>query len=101
VGFDNGDPIAATGAAAALPIWADLMKAIPQYRSETNFKMPEGVEKIQVCSVTGLIAVDGCPEPDEAYFLADHTPTEHCPLHEKSGIAGKIIKGVKDLMNDN
>ena len=101
VGFDNGDPIAATGAAAALPIWADLMNAIPQYRSETDFKMPKGVEKIMVCSVTGLMAVAGCPEPGEVYFLAGRTPTEHCPLHEKAGIAAKIIEGVKDLMNDD
>ena len=76
VGFDNGDPIAATGAAAALPIWADLMNAIPQYRSETDFKTPKGVEKILVCSVTGRIAVDGCPEPGEVYFLTGRTPTE-------------------------
>ena len=101
VGFDNGDPIAATGAAAALPIWADLMNAIPQYRSETDFKAPKGVEKILVCSVTGRIAVDGCPEPGEVHFLTGRTPTEPCPLHEKAGIAGKIIEGVKELMNDD
>jgi penicillin-binding protein 1B len=101
VGFDNADPIEATGAAAALPIWADLMNAIPQYRSETDFKMPQGVEKILVCSVTGRPAVAGCPEPTEVYFLAGHTPQGHCPLHDKGGFAGKIIKGVKDLINEN
>jgi penicillin-binding protein 1B len=101
VGFDNGDPIEATGAAAALPIWADLMNAIPQYRSETDFNMPEGVEKILVCSVTGLRAVAGCPEPSEVYFLVGHTPSEDCPLHDKGGFAGKIIKRVKGLINDN
>ncbi len=99
VGFDNGDPIKATGAAAALPIWADLMNAIPQYRSETGFKIPGGVEKIMVCAVTGLPAVDGCPDPVEVYFLAGHTPEDYCPLHAKDGIAGKIIKGVKDLIH--
>lgn len=101
VGFDNGDSIQATGAAAALPIWADLMNAIPQYRSDMEFKIPEGVEKIRVCPVTGLRAVDGCPEPTEVYFLAGHTPAADCPLHAKNGIAGKIIKGVKDLFNGN
>jgi penicillin-binding protein 1B len=101
VGFDNGDSIEATGAAAALPIWADLMNAIPQYRSDMEFKVPEGVEKIRVCPVTGLRAVDGCPDPIEVYFLAGHTPTADCPLHTKNGIAGKIIKGVKDLINGN
>jgi penicillin-binding protein 1B len=101
VGFDNGDPIEATGAAAALPIWADLMNAIPQYRSETDFKMPKGVEKILVCSVTGRPAVAGCPEPAEVYFLAGHIPEGQCPLHDKGGFAGKIIKGVKDLIDGN
>jgi penicillin-binding protein 1B len=99
VGFDNGDAIEATGAAAALPIWADLMTAIPQYRYDTEFKPPRGVEKIRVCSVTGLRAVDGCPEPTEVYFLTGHAPTQQCPLHNKGGIAGKIIKGVKDLIH--
>ena len=101
VGFDNGDPIDATGAAAALPIWADLMNAIPQYRSETDFNMPQGVEKLLVCSVTGQLAVAGCPEPTEVYFLAGHAPTENCSLHDKGGLAGKIIKGIKGLINDN
>jgi penicillin-binding protein 1B len=101
VGFDNADPIEATGAAAALPIWADLMNAIPQYRSETDFKMPQGVEIILVCSVTGRPAVAGCPEPTEVYFLAGHTPQGLCPLHDKGGFAGKIIKGVKGLIDGN
>jgi len=101
VGFDNGDSIGATGAAAALPIWADLMNAIPQYQSDMQFKIPEGVEKIRICPVTGLVAVDGCPEPTEVYFLAGHTPEGPCPLHSRSGIAGKIIKGVKNLINGN
>jgi penicillin-binding protein 1B len=101
VGFDNGDSIGATGAAAALPIWADLMNAIPQYRSDMEFKVPEGVEKIRVCPVTGLTAVDGCPEPEEVYFLAGRTPAGPCPLHTKHGIAGKFLKGVKDLIDGN
>ena len=99
VGFDNGDSIKATGAAAALPIWADLMNAIPQYRSETEFKVPQGVEKIPVCPVTGRRAVAGCPDPVDVYFLTATAPDESCPLHAKDGIAGKIIRGVKGLLN--
>ncbi|MDH3886133.1 MAG: hypothetical protein OET63_18070, partial [Desulfobacterales bacterium] len=85
----------------ALPIWADLMNAIPQYRSESEFKAPRGVEKISVCSVTGLIAVDDCPQPTEEYFLAGRTPTEHCALHAKGGIAGKIIESLKDVIEED
>lgn len=101
VGFDNGDTIAASGAAAALPIWADLMNAIPQYRSEAKFKAPRGVEKVTVCSVTGLIAVDDCPKPIEEYFLVGRTPAEHCPLHARGGVTKKIIESVKDLIDNH
>jgi penicillin-binding protein 1B len=101
VGFDDAEPMKATGAAAALPIWADLMNAIPQYRSETKFNIPQGVEKIIVCPVTGRLAVGGCPDPVEVYFLTAHTPEEQCPLHANDSIAGKIIKGVKGLINDD
>ncbi len=100
VGFDNGDSIKATGAAAALPIWADLMNAVPQYRSEADFSIPQGVEKILVCPVTGRPAVGGCPDPLDVYFLSARVPEDHCPLHPKDGITDKIIKGVKGIIND-
>jgi penicillin-binding protein 1B len=100
VGFDKGDTISATGAAAALPIWAGLMNAIPQHISGNEFKIPPGVVKKAVCSVTGLLAVDGCPEPLHEYFLVEHQPEEFCPLHAKGGFTKQLIKGVKNLFDD-
>lgn len=100
VGFDNGDPIFATGSSAALPIWAELMNSIPQYISGAGFKVPPGVERRTVCDITGLLANENaCPQPTEEYFLAEKVPTEHCPLHSKSGLKD-LIKGVKKLFND-
>ncbi len=101
VGFDNGDPILATGSSAALPIWAELINSIPQYISEARFKVPTGVEKRLVCDVTGLLANENaCPQPVEEYFLAEKVPTEHCPLHSKSGLKD-LIEGVKKLFNED
>ncbi len=100
VGFDNGDPIFATGSSAALPIWAELMNSIPQYISEAGFKVPPGVEKRSICDVTGLLAnQNACPQPVDEYFLAEKIPTEQCPLHSKSGLKN-LLKGVKKLFND-
>jgi penicillin-binding protein 1B len=100
VGFDNGDPIFATGSSAALPIWAELMNTVPQYISEAEFKVPPGVEKRTVCDVTGLLVNENaCPQPVEEYFLAEKVPADHCPLHSKSGLKD-LIKGVKKLFND-
>ena len=99
VGFDNGDSIHATGAGAALPIWADLMNAIPEYISGEWFKMPEGVVKEIVCSESGLLATrHGCPQPIEEVFLAENVPTERCPRHRPAGPIKQILKGVKDLL---
>jgi penicillin-binding protein 1B len=90
VGFDNGDSIEATGSSAALPIWAQLMEAIPQHRSRKKFKVPEGVEKRMVCSVTGLLVNENaCPQPFEEYFLSRQVPTEKCPLHPNGGLKDK------------
>ena len=100
VGFDDGAPIMATGASAALPIWVGLVNAIPQHISGQEFSVPPGVEKHTVCSVTGLIATKRCPEPSQEYFLVDNAPEEQCPLHSKSGLTN-LIEGVKSLFDGN
>jgi len=100
VGFDDGAPIYASGSTAALPIWAELMNAIPQYISGEWFHMPPGVVKKVVCSESGQLAVKyRCPEAVEEIFLADNVPTDYCPLHGGEDILNKIIKGVKDFIN--
>jgi penicillin-binding protein 1B len=101
VGFDNGDPIHAAGSAAALPIWADLMRAIPQYISGEDFKVPTGVEKRTVCVVTGLLATkNACPQTIDEVFLSEKVPTEFCQLHKRSGLTD-LFKSIKKLFNDH
>ncbi|MBU0768821.1 MAG: hypothetical protein KJ687_07000, partial [Proteobacteria bacterium] len=100
VGFDDGDSIHASGSKAALPIWAGLMNALPQYVSGGWFRMPPGVIKRVVCSESGQLAVeDRCPHPIEEYFLADHVPIDHCRIHGDGDSFGRIIDGVKDFFN--
>ena len=100
VGFDDGASIQASGSQAALPIWAGLMKALPQYVSGGWFRMPSGVVKRVVCSESGQLAVENrCPHPIEEYFLADHVPTEHCQIHGNGNSFGKIIDGIKEFFN--
>jgi len=94
VGFDNGDSVFSTGSAAALPIWADLMNSIPQYVSESWYKMPSSVVKETVCSESGLFAHKGCPEPVEEIFLKEKVPTIFCPIHNKPGLFRRLFKGL-------
>jgi membrane carboxypeptidase/penicillin-binding protein len=91
VGFDNGDSIHVAGATAALPIWAELVKSIPEYISGQWFKMPPGVVKRVVCSESGQIAVpDVCPEPREEFFLAENAPVDYCSVHRQLSPLEKI-----------
>ncbi len=100
VGFDNGDTITATGSSAALPVWAELIKFIPQYITEAEFKIPSGVVKRFVCSETGLLSEKrDCPEPVEEFFLAGNVPSAFCPLHPRAGAIGKIEKIIRGLKN--
>jgi len=100
VGFDDGAPIYASGSKAALPIWAGLMNALPQYVSGEWFRMPPGVVKRVVCSESGQLAVeDRCPHPIEEYFLADHVPADYCRIHGGGDSFGRIMDGIKDFFN--
>lgn len=98
VGFDNGDSIYSTGSKAALPIWADIINAIPQYVSGEWFRVPPGVVRKIVCSETGKIALrDVCPKPVEEFFLKNNFPETECDLHG-IGVFKKLIKGIKDFV---
>jgi penicillin-binding protein 1B len=99
VGFDDGTPMKGTGAAAALPIWAELMKNIPEYLSGGWFRRPEGVVDMVVCSESGLLALPGCPEPINELFLEDLVPTEYCTIHQAKEPLKKNHQEVKDLVN--
>ncbi len=100
VGFDDGTPINATGSKAALPIWADLMNALPQYVSGGWFRMPPGVVRGRVCSESRQLAVeDKCPHPIEEYFLANHVPEGYCPVYRQGKSFERIINGIKGFLN--
>lgn len=99
VGFDNGDSIRLAGAAAALPIWTDLMNAIPEYISEAWFRMPPGVVRSTVCSESGQIAIPNvCPEPREEFFLEENVPTEYCTMHRQVSLFEKVREGIKNVI---
>ncbi len=101
VGFDDGASINASGSKAALPIWAGLINALPQYVSGYWFKMPPGVVQRLVCSESGQLAVKGgCPHPIEEYFLADHVPAEDCRIHSGEYQIDRLIHGVKDFIKN-
>jgi penicillin-binding protein 1B len=59
VGFDDGSQLGLTGAASALPIWADFMNAALSNHPEWtgDWQMPEGVQQKEIDPATGQVAL--------------------------------------------
>ncbi len=100
VGFDNGDAVQATGAQAALPIWAELMKAIPHHISHKDFRAPDGIVTRMICNDDGKPVVSqNCADPRKEFFLAENAPPQPRPQGPIQGVFEKLIKGIKDIFN--
>ena len=58
VGFDDGSQLGLTGAASALPIWADFMTAALNVHPEWtgDWQMPAGVQQADIDPATGQLA---------------------------------------------
>lgn len=58
VGFDDGSQLGLTGAASALPIWADFMTAALNSHPEWtgDWQVPEGVQQAEIDPTTGQLA---------------------------------------------
>jgi penicillin-binding protein 1B len=99
VGFDSADAVNATGARAALPIWADLMASLPQYVSGEWLPTPPGIEKLKICVESGEMAnADCCPRVVEEIFLSENRPTATCRQHECASQLEKIWNGIKKIV---
>ncbi len=86
VGADRGGRLGLTGAQAALPIWAQFMRAAEKRQPAEDFVPPPGVVFATIDSDTGFLARADCPafigdEPrdreDGARVLGDAERREH------------------------
>lgn len=98
VGYDDNRPVGLSGAAAALPIWVDLMERLGVDGGE-SFEEPEGLVRATIDPGTGQLAVRRCPESRTELFLAGTEPTEPCAVHaaeKKRGFWSRIFGRRKD-----
>ncbi len=86
VGFDQPAPIGRDAYAAriAVPIWADFMRRVARDFPAREFAIPKGIRELQLCSVSHLRPVDGCPVYTEYFKDGDEVPSQLCPIHPGS-----------------
>ena len=109
VGFDQPKTIArdAYGGRIALPIWCDFMRRAAKRRVPAAFEAPSGLHDEQLCKVSYLRPVEGCPVYTEYFKDNDDVPSRLCPIHQGTvkqrvkraiegflGGIGRKIKGI-------
>ena len=83
VGFDQPRTIGrdAYGSRYALPIWTDFMRRAARRRPPQPFEVPSGLHDEQLCRVSYLRPVEGCPVYTEYFKENDDVPSRLCTEH--------------------
>ena len=86
VGFDQPERIreGGTGSRLALPIWAEFMRRASRIERPGAFTPPDGMRAVDLCHVSYLRPVDGCPIYTEYFKAGDAVPSSHCQIHSGS-----------------
>jgi len=82
----------------ALPIWAELMQAIPQHISGNWFQMPPGVVRKRICSETGAFAFRRGCKPMEEFFLEDPVSSNESSWHQQKSPLNRVVEEFKDVI---
>jgi penicillin-binding protein 1A len=84
-GFDKPQKIyrGAFGREIALPIWVDVMNASLEHFPPKEIPKPASLQTVEICSKSGMLATDKCPQEDVYRELAtaDQIPADPCNVH--------------------
>ena len=109
VGFDQPERIrdAGSGARVALPIWSDFMRRVSRRLPSAPFTPPGQMRTEELCTLSYLHTVEGCPTYVEYFKDGDDIPTRLCTIHQGSlkqraqrasqglfGTLGRAVKGI-------
>jgi 1A family penicillin-binding protein len=111
VGYDQPERIrvGGTGARVALPIWADFIRRTAQRLPAHAFEPPGDMRSEELCHVSYLRPVEGCPTYVEYFKENDDIPSRLCTIHQGTikqrvqravqGIFGAIGRGLKGIFS--
>ena len=86
------------GARYALPIWSEFIKAAARTRGAREFLPADGMRDVQLCQVSYLKPVEGCPTYTEYFKDGDDIPSRLCPIHQGT-VKQQIQRAVKGLLS--
>jgi len=99
VGFDQPAPIGddAYGARIALPIWVDFMRRTRHLLPAQEFSPPAGLREVELCRMSYLRPMDGCPTYVEYFKEGDDLPAGLCPLH-RGGVKQRVERAIDRML---
>ncbi|MCS6772598.1 MAG: transglycosylase domain-containing protein [Anaerolineae bacterium] len=92
VGNSDGQPMSrgVTGLTGAAPIWKEVMELLHRDLPIRPFPVPEGLIRVSVCVIDGMLANDVCPSRLE-WFIPGTEPTQRSttvqnfPINRETG----------------
>ena len=70
-----------TGGVIAGPIWANFMKEASVGVPDEDFERPAGIDIVNICLDSGLVATEACPRTIEMAFYQGTEPEDICYYH--------------------
>ena len=94
VGYDDNRAARLSGAAAALPVWGDLMAALSP--EPLALAAPDSIERVWIDPQTGLRGDSQCAGAVELPFMQGSAPRERSPCATTAGaVVDAVDQGVQ------
>lgn len=103
-GFDKPQKIyrGAFGSEIALPVWVDIMNVSSTRYPAKEIPKPPGVQKVEICASSGLLATDKCAEAGtssrrtayQELATKEQIPTEPCNVH--GDVRARLVRDLPD-----
>ncbi|MFZ5917499.1 MAG: penicillin-binding protein [Chloroflexota bacterium] len=70
------------GSRGAAPIWNQVMTVALEGEPIVDFVRPPGIKEVVVCSVSGKLPTQHCPNTITELFIEGNEPTTYCDVHQ-------------------
>jgi penicillin-binding protein 1B len=90
VGYDDNRAAHLSGSGSALPIWGDIMAALPS--EALALAKPDNIETVLIDPQSGLRADGSCPGALELPFASGSAPSGRAPCASELGVTVQEVK---------
>ncbi len=93
VGNFDGSPMDdVSGVTGAGPIWRQVMEAAMRDRPKRRFERPEGIERVEICPLSGQRAGASCPLSHRELFIEGSAPADPCGWHRPGPDGAAVVR---------